>query len=126
MKKAAVILGLAFLSVAGVVIWQFAACYLANSELQSDMQDLAVQSPFRIGLTEAATEDELRDAVIAKAKGHGIQLERQQVTVRRTFSTEVLSVSLAADYDARVNLFVEPFIIHFNPSSSHSAEVVVK
>jgi hypothetical protein len=126
MKKAAVIFGLAFLSVAGFVTWQFAACYLANSELQSDMQDLAVQSPFRVGLTEAATEDELRDAVIAKAKDHGIQLERQQVIVQRSFTTEVLRVSLAADYDARVNLFVESFTIHFNPSSSHSAEVVVK
>jgi hypothetical protein len=125
-KKTAVILGLAFLSVVGSVIWQFAACYVANSELQSDMQDLAVQSPFRIGLTEAATEDELRDAVIAKAKSHGIQLDRQEVIVQRTFTPEVLSVSLAADYKARVNLLVESFTIHFNPSSSHSAEVVVK
>jgi hypothetical protein len=64
--------------------------------------------------------------VIAKAEDRGIQLERQQVTVQRTFTTEVLSVSLAADYDARVNLFVKSFTIHFNPSSSHSAEVVVK
>jgi hypothetical protein len=126
MTKRAAILGLILLSLIGFIGWQFAACYLENSALQSDMQDLAVQSPFRIGLSEAASEEELRDAVMAKARDHGIQLEPQQVTVQRTLTPDVLSVSLAADYDARVNLLVSSFTLHFSPSSSHSAQVVVK
>lgn len=106
--------------------WQSAACHLANSELQSDMKDLAVQSAFRIGLAPVATEEELRDSVIAKARDHGIQLESQQVTVQRTLTQKVLSISLAADYEARVNLLVFSFNLHFTPSSSHTGEVIVK
>jgi hypothetical protein len=124
-RKAALILGLAAFALAGIIGWQFAACYLANSELQSDMKDLAVQNPFRIGLAPVATEEELRDSVIAKAKDHGIQLESRQVTVRRDLTDGVLSISLAADYEARVNLFVHSFTLHFTPSSSHSAKVIV-
>lgn len=79
MKKRIVILGLVLLALAGIIGWQVGACYLANSELQNEMQDLAVQNPFRIGLAPAATEDELRNSVIAKAKDLGIHLEPEQV-----------------------------------------------
>lgn len=126
MRNPAIILGLIFLSLAGIMGWQSAACYLANSELQSDMKDLAVQSAFRIGLAPVATEEELRDSVIAKARDHGIQLESQQVTVQRTLTQKVLSISLAADYETRVNLLVFSFNLHFTPSSSHTGEVIVK
>jgi hypothetical protein len=126
MKKGIVILGLFLVSLAAIIGWQVGACYVANSELQSDMQDLAVQNPFRIGLAPAATEDELRDSVIAKAKDHGIQLQPQQVAVQYTFTPDVLSVSLAADYEARVNLLVYSFTLHFTPSGAHSGKVIVK
>jgi len=126
MTKRGIILSLVLVSLIGFIGWQFAACYWANSELQSDMQDLAVQSPFRVGLTEAAGEEELRSSVIARAKDHGIQLEPQQVTVQRTFTSDELSIMLAADYDAHVNLLVDSFPLHFTPSSSHSAKVIVK
>jgi hypothetical protein len=68
----------------------------------------------------------LRDSVIAKAKDHGIQLQPQQVAVQYTFTPDVLSVSLAADYEARVNLLVYSFTLHFTPSGAHSGKVIVK
>jgi hypothetical protein len=126
MKKAAIILGLAVLLPGAFVGWQIAACYVANAELQSDMKDLAVQNGARIGWSTFSTEEELRDAVIAHAKEHGIRLRPEQVTVHRTLSPGWLEVSLAADYHARVKLFGFSHIIHFTPSSSHSAEIVVK
>jgi hypothetical protein len=126
MKKCIVILGLVLLALAGVIGWQVAACYVANSELRSDMQDLAVQGPFRIGLAPAPTEEGLRDSVISKAKDHGIQLQPQQVAVQYTFTPDVLSISLAADYEAHVNLLVYSFTLHFSPSGSHSGKVIVK
>lgn len=126
MKNLGIILGFVVLSLAGFIGWQIGAWYVADSQLQSDMQDLAVQSPFRIGLAEAASEDELRDAVMARAKAHGIQLEPQQITVQRTFTSDVLSVSLAADYEERVNLLAGSLTLHFAPSSVHSAQVTVK
>ena len=126
MKKRIVILGLIFLALAGIIGWQVGACYVANSELQSDMQDLAVQNPFRIGLAPAATEDDLRNSVIAKARDLGIHLEPEQVAVQRILTPDVLSISLAADYQARVNLLVFSFSLHFTPSGSHSGKVIVK
>jgi hypothetical protein len=126
-RKSAIILGfVAFVSLAGIIGWQVATCYLANSELQSDMRDLAAQNSFRAGLAPAPTEESLRASVIASAKDHGIELDSQQVTVECTFDPDALSISLTADYDAHVNLLVSSFTLHFTPSSSHSAKVVVR
>jgi hypothetical protein len=80
MKKAAIILGLAVLLLAAFAAWPIAACYVANSELQSDMKDLAVQTAARIGLDSFPTEAELRNAVVARAREHGIQLAPEQIT----------------------------------------------
>ena len=126
MRNHAVILGLVLLALAGVIGWQVGACYVANSELQNDMQDLAVQNPFRIGLAPPPTEEGLRDSVIARAKDRGIQLQPQQIAVQYTFTPDMLSVSLAADYEARVNLLLYSFTLHFTPSGFHSAKVIVK
>ena len=114
------------LALAGIIAWQVGACYVANSELRSDLQDLAVQNPFRIGLAPPPTEEGLRDSVIARAKDHGIQLQPQQVVVQYTFTPDVLSVSLAADYESRVNLLVCSYTLHFTPSGSHTGKVIVK
>lgn len=126
MRHSASILGLILLFLAGVTGWQLAACYLANSELQSDMKDLAVQNAFRTGLAPLDTPEELRDSVINKAKTHGIPLQPQQVIVHRTVTPDMLSISLAADYEARVSLLLYSFNLHFNPSGSHSGTVIVK
>lgn len=126
MKKAAIILGLAVLLLAASAAWQITSCYVANSELQSDMKALAVQNNARIGLGSFATEDELRYAVLSSAKEHGIQLAPEQVTVQRSLTPRMLDISLAADYQARVNLLGFSYTIHFTPSSSHSGEIIVK
>jgi hypothetical protein len=127
MAKRPIILGLlAVLLVAGFIGWQVGVCYIANSELRSDMRDLAVQNSFRIGLAPLPTAEELRDSVVAKAKDHGIDLDPQQVTVQRTIDDNVLSISLAADYEAHVNLFVCSFMLHFAPSSSHTGKIEVR
>ena len=126
MRKAAVIVGLAVLLFAAFAAWQITACYVANSELRSDMKDLAVQNGARIGLVSFNTEEELRNAVVARAKEHGIQLAPEQVTVQRTLTPGMLEISLAADYEARVNLLGFSFAIHFTPSSSYRGEIVDK
>jgi hypothetical protein len=125
MRKAVVISGLAVLLLAAFLAWQVGACYLENSELQSEMKDLTVQNGARIGLAPVNTEEELHNAVVAMAKEHGIQLAPEQVKVHRTLTTNMLEVSLAADYKARVNLLGFLFTIHFTPSCSHSGEIGV-
>jgi hypothetical protein len=126
MRKAAVFLGLAGLLLAAHAAWQITACYVANSELQSDMKDLAVQNGARIGRANFGTEEELRNAIVVSAKEHGIQLAPDKVTVRHTLAPGLLEVSLAADYEARVTLLGLSFAIHFTPSSTHRGEIVVK
>ena len=126
MKKVAIRVGLAVLLVAAFVAWRIGACYVANSELQSYMKDLAVQNGARIGLLTFDTEEDMREKIIAKGKEWGIRLAPEQVKVRRDLRPKWLDVSLAADYDAQVNLLVFSFPIHFNPASSHSAEIIVK
>jgi hypothetical protein len=127
MRNRGALIGLALLALAVIIGGQITACYLANFELQSDMQDLAVQNPVRIGLAPPPTEEGLRDSVIARAKDHGIQLQPQQVAVQYTFTPDlVLSISLAANYEARVNLLICSFTLHFTPSGSHSGKVIVK
>jgi hypothetical protein len=77
-------------------------------------------------LASISTEEELRNAVVARAKDRGIQLAPEQVRVQRTLTPGMLAISLAADYEARVNLLGFWFTIHFTPSSSYGGEVVVK
>lgn len=125
MKNRATIVVVVLL-VSGIVGWQVTACYVANSELQSEMQDLAVQNPARIGLAPLASEQQLRDSVIAKAKSHGIELDPQQVAVHLTNTPEMYSISLEAEYEARVNLLVYSFGLHFTPHSSYSAKFAVR
>lgn len=126
MKRAVCILGLAVFLLAAFAAWQVAACYVENAELQSDMNDLAVQNSARIGLATFNTEAELHNSVVASAREHGIRLAPEQVTVHRTLTARMLEISLAADYEARVDLPGFAFPIHFNPSSSHRGEIVVK
>lgn len=126
MKKPLLILGLAVLLAAAFIAWQIGACYVANSELQSYMKDLAVQNGARIGMLTFDTEEDLREKIIARAKEYGIELAPEQVKVRRDLSPKWLDVSLAVDYEARVNLLVFSYPIHFSPASSHSAEIILK
>jgi hypothetical protein len=118
MGKAKLIAGLAVLALAVVAGWPIASCELANFELHEDMRDLAAQIGGRIGLTPWSTDEDLRSAVIRKAKEHEIQLEPGQVTVQRTGSHEAPTIYLAADYKVRVKLLGFSFTFHFTPSSA--------
>jgi len=126
MRYPTFILGLVFLALVAVIGGRVAACYWVNTEFQSDMNAIAVQNRFRMGMDPPPTEKELLDSVTASAKVHGINLEPRQVTVECTLQSHVLTVSLAADYEARVNALVYTFHFHFRPSSYHSELVVVK
>ena len=126
-KQAVIVAVLAVVVVGGAIGWQVGSCYVANSELQSDMRDLAVQTRFRVGMAPLPSEDQLRDSVVESAKAHGIDLDPQQVSVQSSMDDDnVLSISLAADYEARVNLLVYSFDLHFTPSSSHTGQVLGK
>ncbi len=90
---------------------------VANIELQGDLHDLASQSRNYVRYTPPRTDEELREAVISKAKEHDIELEPSQVTVEQTGSAATPTVYLAAQYSVPVNLWGFSFTMHFTPSS---------
>jgi hypothetical protein len=118
MGKVKLILGLAVLVLAIIAGWRITSCVLANLGLHGDLVDLAAQAGARIGLVSFSTDDELRDAVIRKAKSHEIQLQPEQVTVQRTGTAIAPIIYLVADYKVRVTLLGCSFTLHFNTSSA--------
>jgi hypothetical protein len=122
MGKIKIILALAVLAVAVAAGWQIVSCELANQELQSDLKDLSAQISARIGLDAQRSDAEFREAVVRRAREHDIELQPDQVTVKRS-GTGVgtggaPTVYLEVDYHGRVNLLGYSFTLHFTPSST--------
>ena len=132
------VLLLVVIVLAVLVGWQIGGVYVENYEFSSDVKDLAAQNNARTGLEPIATEPELKSAVMASARQHGIHLVPDHLTVHRTLTPAtfaangtletptLLDISIAADYDAPINLLGLSFNIHFAPTSSHNAAIIAK
>ncbi|MGA8220053.1 MAG: hypothetical protein WB780_00250 [Candidatus Acidiferrales bacterium] len=118
MRKVALILGLAVLLSAAFVVWQVSLVYVANFQLRSDLNAMAVDQKSRLGGRGFDSEAELRKDVITHARERGIQLKPEQVTVERITTWNAMSVSLTADYDATVNLLLYSYTLHFQDRAS--------
>jgi len=112
-----IILSCALFALAAGTGWQIAASELANYELQDELKDLASLNSARIGLAAPSSDDDLREAVIGKARAHDIELEPGQVDVERSGTAEVPVVYLAVHYRARVVLPGYSFTLYFAPTS---------
>jgi hypothetical protein len=117
--KVKVILGGAFLALLVSTGWQLAACELAYFELQDELKDIASLNRARIGMAPPSSDDDLREAVIDKARSHDIALDPKRVIVRRSGSTDAPVVYLAADYRARIKLPGYSILMHFHPTSGN-------
>ncbi len=102
---------------AAFATWRVGSGGVANLQLQEDMHDLASQSANPIRYTPLRSDDEFRDAVVRKAREHGIELAPSQVVVQHT-SSATAGVYLAADYRVPVNLPWFSLTLHFTPSSA--------
>jgi hypothetical protein len=125
-------LGLAVLALVAIAGWQIGASEVANIRLRDDMQDLASQSGVRIGLTNARSDDDFRNAVLGKARQYDIDLAPDQVRVKRTGSSVTGTLSIGADYTVPIHLPGFSFTIHLTPESgvrtydySHPAPLAV-
>ena len=99
--------------------WRVGSDEVANFQLQDDLQDLV--SPNYIRYAPPRSDDDLRAAVIRKARELGVQLTPDQVTVQRRASGVTPAVYLAVDYRVPVNLPGFSFAMHFTPSSIKDA-----
>ena len=70
-KRVEFILGFVIFAIAAIPGWQIAASYLANYELQSEMNDLAAQNGARVGLAALSSKDEFSNSVIERASSTG-------------------------------------------------------
>jgi hypothetical protein len=118
MRKLTVLFALVLLAMLLTVGWKIAACELANIELQDDLRDLSSQSGARIGFIVPRSDDDLRNAIVGKAKEHHIELDPSQVMVERSGSGDKSTVQLAAKYDVILDFFGMSFRLSFSPSSS--------
>jgi hypothetical protein len=119
MSKIKVILAFAVLALLVSTGWQIAACELANYELQDDLKDIASLTGARIGLAAPSSDDDLREAVIGKARGYHIALNPSQITVRRSGTPEAPLAYLAVDHKARIALPGYTFTLRFRPTSGN-------
>jgi hypothetical protein len=114
MRTVIIIVCVAVLATAGMAVWQLSACMLANLELRDDMQDMSSQLGSRIGLTPAASDEDLRQAIFRHAQKYGIDLNHDQITVRRS-GPEEKELYLAAEYTRLVRVTGLTFTLHFAP-----------
>ena len=117
MRRIKIILGLAVIAFVSIAGWQIGSAEIANIRLRDDMQDMATQAGLRIGLTNAKSDDDFRDAVLGKARQYDIELAPEQVIVQRTGSDVTGAISLGADYTVPIHLPGLSFTIHFTPTS---------
>ena len=107
---------------AGIVGYQIGSREVANVELQDDMQDLSRELGAWIGLGQPSTDQDLRMAVVRKAKLHEIDLKPTQVKVQRTRSGDSTAIYLAADYTVTIQLPGYSFPVHFTPSAGRKLD----
>lgn len=119
MKKIKIILALVAFYVLISAGWQIGACELANIELKDDMRDMASQIGLRVGFSDVATDDELRETILRKAEKYNIALAPDQVTVLRDGYGKNANIYLAAEYTVPIYLPHYTFSIYFNPSSAN-------
>ena len=123
MKKIKIVLALAALYVLVSAGWQVGACELANIELKDDMRDMVSQIGLRIGYSDVATDDDLRETILRKAEKYNIALAPDQVTVLRDGYGKNANIYLAAEYTVPIYLPHYTFSIYFNPTSANKPPV---
>jgi type III secretion system FlhB-like substrate exporter len=117
MRQLKIILGLAVLVLVITAGWQIGSAEVANMNLQEEIRDMASQAGTHLGIVVPKSDDDVRDEVVRKAKEHGIDLQSDQVTVRRINPGEKSILHVSADYTVPVNLLLFSFNLHFAPSS---------
>lgn len=109
------IIGLVAIVAAIIACAQVAPPEMANVSFQEDLKEVAV-----LGSSSATkTDEDLRTAVLNKAKSHDIALTPEQVTIQRLGTPGIGGVYVAVDYSVPVSLPGYSFTLHFTPNSGN-------
>lgn len=118
MSKIKIVFGVAVFLLAASAIWQIVGAYYANAELKEDLQDISADIATRMGLSQPASEDDLRRFVVEKAASHNIPLQPNQIDVKMEGEGKTAVISLAVHYNSGINLLIYSFSLHFNASNA--------
>jgi hypothetical protein len=88
---------------------------LGNYAFQDDLKNIAMVG----GANPHQSEAEIVDAVMRKAREHGIPLTPEHVTVQRIGTPGISGIFVTAEYCVPVDLPGYSFTLHFNPSSGN-------
>jgi hypothetical protein len=109
------ILGFAVIVAVVIAASQIIPPELANYSFQDDLRNIAVMG----GANPNRTDEDIKNAVLNKAKEHEIPLVPEQVTVQHIGTPGAPAIFVAADYSVAITLPGYSFSMHFTPSSGN-------
>jgi hypothetical protein len=108
MGKAKGLIGLLLVVAGFYVAWNMIPPYFHNYQLQDDLDDVARRHSYT-----AATEDDIRKAVITKAASDDVVLKEEQVSVVRN----PMGVGITVKYRVHVDMVLYPVDLDFVANS---------
>ncbi|MGA9980532.1 MAG: hypothetical protein WBQ08_18070 [Candidatus Sulfotelmatobacter sp.] len=109
------IIGLALIVAAIIACAQVVPPEMTNLSFQDDLKEVAVLGTSN----QFKTDDDLRLAVLNKAKARDIAITPEQVTIQRMGQSGLSGVYVAVDYSVPVSLPGYPLVLHFTPNSGN-------
>ena len=88
--------------------------FFSNYEFQDAIKNEALQSTYT-----TRSEDDIRDAIVKRAREYDIPLTAKQVRVQRSGSNGTGSLTIEADYSIPVDLPGYPMTLDFHPSTNN-------
>ena len=116
MGKVKGLLGLLVVIGGFYVAWNLIPPYFHNYALQDDLDDVARRNSYN-----TASEDDIKQQVIAKAQNNEITLKEKQVTVSRSSN----GVAISVRYNNHVEMVVQTDIIGTDKQSPQHQQVTL-
>ena len=110
MQKVKTLIGLLVIAGAFYYAWNMIPPYFRNYQFQDDLDDIV-----RVATYNIRSDDEVRQAVISRAKAREIVLKDDQVTVTRFAS----GIGIRVRYRVHVDMIVHPTDIDFTADSKN-------
>ena len=88
---------------------------LSNYSFQDDLRNIAVIG----GANPNRTDEDIKNAVLGKAKEHEIQLSPEQIMVQHIGTPGMPAIYVTVDYTVPIILPGYSFTMHFTPSSGN-------
>jgi hypothetical protein len=106
--------GLLIIGIALYLCVELIPPYYSNYEFQD-----ALNSEALLSTNSAKSEDAIRDSVYKKAQDLGLPVTKEVITVHRTGTQGVGSVSIDVPYTVHLDLLVHPTDLHFDAAATN-------